>query len=136
MVNCSYFCVVAVIKKFQKRGFIMKSTGIVRRIDELGRIVLPIELRRTFDIEVKDAIEIYTDQDMIILKKFQRSCLFCGEAENAGQLKDNILVFISCDDRKQLGINAAEYYNKYFTRESFLKTLAAQLQAAISQHKR
>lgn len=73
---------VAVIKKFQKRGFIMKSTGIVRRIDELGRIVLPIELRRTFDIEVKDAIEIYTDQDMIILKKFQRSCLFCGEAEN------------------------------------------------------
>lgn len=63
-------------------------------------------------------------------------CGFCGEAENAGQLKDNILGFISCDDRKQLGINAAEYYNKYFTRESFLKTLAAQLQAAISQHKR
>lgn len=60
----------------------MKSTGIVRKIDELGRIVLPIELRRIFNIEVKDAIEIYTDADMIILKKFQRSCLFCGEGED------------------------------------------------------
>ena len=60
----------------------MKSTGIVRKVDELGRIVLPIELRRTFDLNVKDAIEIYTDDDMIILKKFQRSCVFCGKTEN------------------------------------------------------
>jgi transcriptional pleiotropic regulator of transition state genes len=49
----------------------MKSTGIVRKIDELGRIVLPIELRRTYDLAVKDAVEIYTDDDKIILKKFQ-----------------------------------------------------------------
>ena len=47
----------------------MKSTGIVRKIDELGRIVLPIELRRTYDLAVKDAVEIYTDDDKIILKK-------------------------------------------------------------------
>ena len=47
----------------------MKSTGIVRKVDELGRIVLPIELRRTYDLAVKDAIEIYTDDDKIILKK-------------------------------------------------------------------
>lgn len=56
----------------------MKSTGITRQMDELGRIVLPIELRRSFNINVKDAIEIYTDNDSIILKKLQRSCVFCN----------------------------------------------------------
>ena len=66
----------------------MKSTGIVREIDTLGRIVLPIELRRTFDISAKDAIEVYTDHDMIILKKFQHSCLFCGEGDNLIEYKD------------------------------------------------
>ncbi|MBO5449100.1 MAG: AbrB/MazE/SpoVT family DNA-binding domain-containing protein [Ruminococcus sp.] len=60
----------------------MKSTGIVRKVDELGRIVLPIELRRTYELAVKDSVEIYTDDDKIILKKFQRTCIFCGEAEN------------------------------------------------------
>ncbi len=60
----------------------MKSTGIVRKVDELGRIVLPIELRRTYDLAVKDAIEIYTEDDKIILKKFQRNCIFCGSTEN------------------------------------------------------
>jgi len=51
----------------------MKSTGIVRKVDELGRIVIPIELRRTLDIEIKDALEIYVDRDQIILKKYDRS---------------------------------------------------------------
>ena len=60
----------------------MKSTGIVRKIDELGRIVLPIELRRTFNLAYKDSVEIYTDDDKIILKKFQRSCIFCGAEED------------------------------------------------------
>ncbi len=55
----------------------MKSTGITRPVDELGRIVLPIELRRALHINVKDPIEIYTDDDKIILKKLQRSCVFC-----------------------------------------------------------
>lgn len=65
----------------------MKSTGIVRKIDGLGRIVLPIELRRTLDIDLGDSIEIYTEHDMIILKKFQRSCLFCGEGEELIEYK-------------------------------------------------
>lgn len=60
----------------------MKSTGIVRQIDNLGRIVLPIELRRTYDLAVKDAIEIYTEDDKIILKKYKRSCIFCGSSDN------------------------------------------------------
>ena len=61
---------------------IMKSTGIVRKVDELGRIVLPIELRRTLDIVEKDAIEIYVDGASIILKKYEPTFIFCGDAKN------------------------------------------------------
>lgn len=60
----------------------MKSTGIVRKVDELGRIVLPIELRRTLDIDVKDALEIYVDGNQIILKKYEPACVFCGNAKD------------------------------------------------------
>ena len=60
----------------------MKSTGIMRKIDELGRVVLPIELRRKMDISEKDSLEIYVEGDSIILKKYQPSCIFCGEAKN------------------------------------------------------
>ena len=62
--------------------FTMKSTGIVRKVDELGRIVLPIELRRTLDIPEKDAIEIYVDGESIILKKYEPTCIFCGDGRN------------------------------------------------------
>jgi transcriptional pleiotropic regulator of transition state genes len=58
----------------------MKATGIVRRIDDLGRLVLPIELRRVMGIKVKDYVEIYVDDDSIILKKYAPACLFCGNA--------------------------------------------------------
>lgn len=58
----------------------MKSLGIVRKVDELGRVVLPVELRRKFDIDEKDSIEIYTDGDSIILKKYEPSCIFCGKS--------------------------------------------------------
>lgn len=58
----------------------MKSTGIVRKIDELGRIVLPIEIRNTLDIKPKDSIEIFVDDDKIVLKKYQPSCIFCGNS--------------------------------------------------------
>lgn len=54
----------------------MKATGIVRKVDELGRIVLPIELRRTLDIEIKDPIEIFVDGDYILLKKYEPACIF------------------------------------------------------------
>ena len=60
----------------------MKATGIVRRMDELGRIVLPIELRRTMDIEERDKVEIYLEGDLIILRKLEQTCLFCGTARN------------------------------------------------------
>lgn len=60
----------------------MKSTGIVRRIDELGRIVLPIEIRRTFGIGEKDPVEIFTEADSIVLRKYQATCVFCDSAKN------------------------------------------------------
>ncbi|MCX7745872.1 MAG: AbrB/MazE/SpoVT family DNA-binding domain-containing protein [Clostridia bacterium] len=65
----------------------MKSTGIVRKVDELGRVVLPIELRRTMDIEEKDALEIFVDGATIILKKYEPSCIFCGEAGRVSNYK-------------------------------------------------
>jgi len=58
----------------------MKSTGIVRKVDELGRIVLPIELRRTLDIAERDELEIYLDDDKVVLKKYEPSCIFCASA--------------------------------------------------------
>ncbi len=60
----------------------MKSTGIVRKVDELGRIVLPIELRRTLDIAEKDSLEIYVDESTIVLKKYEPACIFCDNAKN------------------------------------------------------
>ena len=56
----------------------MKSTGIVRKVDELGRIVIPKELRNTLNIEEKDSLEIYVDGEHIILKKYEPACIFCA----------------------------------------------------------
>lgn len=60
----------------------MKSTGIVRKVDELGRIVLPIELRRTLDIAERDALEIYVEGASIVLKKYRPSCIFCDSSKD------------------------------------------------------
>ena len=60
----------------------MKSTGVVRKVDELGRIVLPVEIRNVLDIKSKDAIEIFTDNDKIVLQKYQPACIFCNDVDN------------------------------------------------------
>ena len=60
----------------------MKSTGIVRKMDNLGRIVIPIELRRTLEIAERDSVEIYVEDDRIILKKYEPACIFCGDAND------------------------------------------------------
>jgi transcriptional pleiotropic regulator of transition state genes len=60
----------------------MKSTGIVRKVDELGRVVIPIELRRTLDIAEHDSLEIYVDGDRIVLRKYEPACIFCGSSED------------------------------------------------------
>lgn len=69
----------------------MKSTGVVRQLDTLGRIVLPIELRRTMDIGVKDMLEIFVDGDSIILKKYHPSCIFCGDARDVQPYKNKLV---------------------------------------------
>ena len=60
----------------------MKSTGVVRKVDELGRIVLPTELRTLLNINERDSIEIFTDNDKIILQKYQPACVFCNNAND------------------------------------------------------
>ena len=65
----------------------MKSTGIVRKVDELGRIVLPIEMRRTLDISERDSLEIYVEGETIILRKFQASCVFCDSMKDTVPFK-------------------------------------------------
>ena len=65
----------------------MKSTGIVRKVDELGRIVLPIEMLRTLDIAEKDALEIYVEGSSVILKKYKPSCIFCDTAKDVTEFK-------------------------------------------------
>ena len=58
----------------------MRPTSIVRKVDELGRIVLPIELRRVLDIAERDEMEMYLEDDKVILRKFEPTCVFCSEA--------------------------------------------------------
>ena len=60
----------------------MKSTGVVRKMDDLGRIVIPIELRRTLDIGLRDSLEIFVEKDKIVLRKFHPACIFCGSSRN------------------------------------------------------
>ncbi len=60
----------------------MKSTGIVRPVDELGRIVVPKELRRTLGIENGDSVEIFTEDEKIILRKYRPGCVFCDNASD------------------------------------------------------
>ena len=72
----------------------MKSTGIIRKVDELGRVVIPIEIRTQFNIAEKDPIEIYVDGSSIILKKYEPNCIFCGNTENLISYNDKLI----CED--------------------------------------
>jgi len=72
----------------------MKSTGIIRKVDELGRVVIPIEIRHQFNIAEKDPIEIYVDGSSIVLKKYEPNCIFCGNTENLMNYNDKLI----CED--------------------------------------
>lgn len=64
----------------------MKATGIVRPLDALGRVVIPIELRRTLNINADDSLEVYVDGEYILLKKYEPACIFCGSNDDIKQL--------------------------------------------------
>lgn len=69
----------------------MKSTGIVRQVDDLGRIVIPREIRRTRDINVGDEIQIKIYRNSIILSKYQPSCIICGEKKDTKVFKEKLI---------------------------------------------
>ena len=78
----------------------MKSTGIIRKVDELGRIVIPMELRKSMDIKEKDPLEIFTDQGSIVLKKYSNTCVFCriSTVENRGIIVREAITFATQND--------------------------------------
>ncbi len=76
----------------------MTSTGIVRRIDSVGRFVLPIELRRTLEIDDNDSLEIFIEDNTIILKKYQPACIFCGNARDVSTYKGKNICPVCLDE--------------------------------------
>ena len=76
----------------------IKSTGIIRKVDELGRIVIPMELRNKLGIQEKDPLEIFVDGSSIILKKYNRNCIFCGSSKDLLHYNDN-LICIKCKNK-------------------------------------
>ena len=82
----------------------MKSLGIVRKIDELGRIVLPIETRKRLGLDAKDPVEIFVEKDRVILKKYEPSCVFCGDADDVILYKDKRICRSCCEELKNMGL--------------------------------
>ncbi|NLC78928.1 MAG: AbrB/MazE/SpoVT family DNA-binding domain-containing protein [Ruminococcaceae bacterium] len=76
----------------------MKTNGIVREMDKLGRIVIPIELRRTLDIAVGDSVEITSQGDKIIVTKYEPNCVFCKGSKNLSAF-ENKVICSSCLDK-------------------------------------
>lgn len=84
----------------------MKATGIVRPIDSLGRVVIPKELRKVFKLKEKDSMEIFVDDDMIVLKKYEPACVFCGETENVISYEDRTVCVKCIEHMKDLVLKA------------------------------
>lgn len=90
-----------IINVIKEEIFMVKSTGIIRKVDELGRIVIPMELRTKLGIAEKDALEIFVDGNSIILKKCNSSCIFCGNSKNLISIDDKLI----CSKCKEKIIN-------------------------------
>jgi AbrB family transcriptional regulator, transcriptional pleiotropic regulator of transition state genes len=80
----------------------MKATGIVRPVDPLGRVVIPVELRRTLDIKTDDALEVFVDGDYIMLKKYNPACIFCGDARDVVDIKGKKVCQKCLEEMKKL----------------------------------
>lgn len=96
------------IETYLSEVAIMKSTGIVREVDPLGRYVLPVELRRKLDIKVREPLEIYYTPDSIMLKKHQPCCLFCNEGRNTVHFKGKIVCKKCVDDIVNMETDSGE----------------------------
>jgi len=82
-----YIVIIRQNKSNIRQGEVMIASGFVRKLDELGRIVLPIEIRKTFQIRERDPLEIFVDNDKIILKKYEPGDIFTGELEDLVEYK-------------------------------------------------
>ena len=111
----------------------MKSTGIVRKVDELGRIVLPIELRRTMDIAEKDAIEIYVDGPSIILRKYEPTCIFCGDAKNITNYRGKNICPSCLKELKKL-YDSVKSFRRIAQRELVISVLKRKKKPRREQH--
>ena len=80
----------------------MKTTGVIRQLDSLGRIVLPIELRRTLDIKTKDMLEILVEGNSVILRKYEPNCLFCGSSSGLSSYRDKMICRRCLKELKEL----------------------------------
>ena len=80
----------------------MKTTGITRPVDALGRVVIPVELRRVLNIKTDDYLEIFVDGEYIMLKKFDASCVFCGSKENIKEIRDKNICESCVNELKKL----------------------------------
>lgn len=79
-----------------------KNTGIIRKVDELGRVVIPIEIRNQFNIIEKDPLEIYVEGSAIILKKYQPNCIFCGSSEELIEYSEKLICQKCCEKLKNM----------------------------------
>lgn len=80
----------------------MKATGIVRPVDPLGRVVIPIEIRRTLGITTEDSLEVFVKDDFIMLKKYEPACIFCGETHNVVDVKGKMICKSCISELKNL----------------------------------
>ena len=80
----------------------MKATGIVRPVDPLGRVVIPVELRRTLNIKTDDSLEVFVDGDYIMLKKYEPACIFCGNAKDVENIHGNNVCRNCLEELKKL----------------------------------
>jgi len=104
--------IVRTVEIYRKENRIMKETGIVRPIDELGRVVIPKELRKVFGIKDRDELEIFVENNMIILKKYEPTCVFCEGTESVVSLNEK---FVCSECIKKL--------NEISVQENFSKSL-------------
>ena len=82
----------------------MKSLGIVRKVDVLGWIVLPIETRKRLDLGPKDPVEIFVEKDRVVLKKYEPCCIFCGDADDVIMYKDKRICRSCLEELKKTDI--------------------------------
>ena len=80
----------------------MKATGIVRPVDPLGRVVIPVELRRNLGSKTDDSLEVFVDGEFIMLKKYEPACIFCGNAKDVQNIHGKNICRTCLDELKSL----------------------------------